>query len=205
MSNQPPAEIESQLPVEAPGPTRAAIGSITNDYRSAEPPQTLGGSPVPVVSGTSSYHAGASAAEIDGTGKPGERALEGPQKPALAIQKLAPPEIQVGKPAKFVVLVRNLGSQAAEGVMIRDEVPAGTRLVSSSPTAESNGSELVWQLVKLSVGEERTVEMMLMPIAEGEVGSVATVSYAAQASVKTRCTMPQLAIRMTAPAEVTAG
>jgi uncharacterized repeat protein (TIGR01451 family) len=44
-----------------------------------------------------------------------------------------------------------------------------------------------------------------MPIAEGEIGSVATVTYAAQASAKTRCTMPQLAIRMTAPSQVMIG
>ena len=90
-------------------------------------------------------------------------------------------------------------------VVIRDEVPQGTRLISTSPNAQPNGSQLVWQLGKLSAGEERTVEMQLMPTAEGEIGSVATVSYSAQASVKTRCTMPQLAIRMTAPEKVMIG
>ena len=112
----------------------------------------------------------------DGTGRPGERALEGPQKPALVIQKFAPPEIQVGKPAKFAVQVRNVGGQTAEDVVIRDEVPHGTQLVSTSPRAESDGSHLVWELGTLSTGEERTVEIQLMPIAEGEIGSVATVS-----------------------------
>ena len=47
--------------------------------------------------------------------------------------------------------------------------------------------------------------MQLMPKAEGDIGSVATVTYSAQASVKTHCTMPQLAIRMTAPSEVMIG
>jgi uncharacterized repeat protein (TIGR01451 family) len=143
--------------------------------------------------------------EGNGTGQPGERALEGPQKPALEIQKFAPSEIQVGKPAKFVVQVRNVGAQAAEEVIILDEVPQGTRLVSTTPTAQSEGGKIVWQLGKLSSGEDRTVEMQLMPTAEGEIGSVATVSYSAQASVKTKCTMPQLAIRMTAPNKVMIG
>jgi uncharacterized repeat protein (TIGR01451 family) len=141
----------------------------------------------------------------DGSGEPGEKALEGPQQPSLVIQKFAPGEIQVGKPAKFVVQVRNVGSQAADDVTIRDEVPKGTQLVSTSPEAQANGSELAWQLGKLSPGEDRTVEMQVMPKAEGELGSVATVSYSAQASVKTKCTMPQLAIRMTAPSEVMVG
>ncbi|HEX2477207.1 MAG TPA: hypothetical protein VHK01_20800, partial [Lacipirellulaceae bacterium] len=158
------------------------------------------------ASGGSLLDAGQSAASnLDGTGRPGERALEGPQKPALLIQKFAPAEIQVGKPAKFVVQIRNVGVQAADEVIIRDQVPQGTRLLSSSPSAQANGNELIWQLGKLSAGEERSLEMQLMPVTEGEIGSVATVSYAAQASVKTRCTMPQLAIRMSAPDKVMIG
>ncbi|HEX3598955.1 MAG TPA: hypothetical protein VHU84_02360, partial [Lacipirellulaceae bacterium] len=141
----------------------------------------------------------------DGTGKPGEKALEGPQQPTLVIQKFAPGEIQVGKTAKFVVQIRNAGGQSADGVTIRDEIPQGTKLISTSPSAMTEGSHITWQIGKLSPGEDRTVEMQLMPTTEGDIGSVATVSYTAQASVKTRCTMPQLAIRMTAANEVMVG
>jgi uncharacterized repeat protein (TIGR01451 family) len=142
---------------------------------------------------------------VEGSGRPGEKALEGPQQPSLVIQKFAPAEIQVGKPAKFAIQLRNVGGQAADGVTIHDEVPKGTQLLSTSPNAKSEGSHLKWEIGKLSPGEDRTVEMQLMPTAEGEIGSVATVSYSAQASVKSHCTMPQLAIRMTAPSEVMIG
>jgi uncharacterized repeat protein (TIGR01451 family) len=123
----------------------------------------------------------------------------------LVIQKFAPGEIQVGKAAKFVVQVRNVGAHSADDVTVRDEIPQGTKLVSSSPNATNDGSHIVWQIGKLSPGEDRTVEMQLMPLTEGEIGSVATVSYTAQASVRTKCTMPQLAVRLTAPAEVMIG
>lgn len=141
----------------------------------------------------------------EGTGKPGEKALEGVQQPTLVLQKFAPGEIQVGKPAKFVMQVRNAGVQAADNVVVQDEIPAGTQLISTSPSATNEGGRIVWQLGKLSPGEDRTVEMQVMPKAEGDIGSVATVTYSAQASVKTHCTMPQLAIRMTAPSEVMIG
>ncbi len=126
----------------------------------------------------------------EGTGKPGEKALEGPQQPTLVIQKFAPTEIQVGKTAKFVLQVRNAGAQTADGVTIHDEVPQGTKLISTSPNATTEGSHIVWQIGKLSPGEDRTVEMQLMPTTEGEIGSVATVSYAAQASVKPAARCP---------------
>jgi len=145
------------------------------------------------------------AGESDGAGKPGEKAIEGAQQSTLVIQKYAPSEIQVGKPAKFVVQVRNAGGQSADDVTIRDEIPQGTKLISTSPNAANEGGAIVWKLGKLSPGEDRTVEMQIMPVAEGDIGSVATVHYAAHASVKTKCTMPQLAIRMTAANEVMIG
>ena len=53
-------------------------------------------------------------------------------------------------------------------------------------------------------GEERTVEMELLPKEEGELGSVATVSIS-QASAKSRCTRPELALRLTAKPQVHVG
>jgi uncharacterized repeat protein (TIGR01451 family) len=153
--------------------------------------------------GQSSY--GSPSLGSEGTGRPGEHALEGPQKPSLVIQKFAPPEIQVGKSAKFTVQVRNVGGQTAAEVVIRDEVPQGTKLVNTTPKADVDGSHLSWQIGSLSTGEEKTVQIELMPTAEGDIGSVAGVSYAAQASAKTHCTMPQLAVRMTAPSQVMIG
>lgn len=140
-----------------------------------------------------------------GTGRPGERALEGPQRPSLALQKFAPDEIQVGKEAQFVIKVRNVGQRPADNVVVADEVPQGARFLSASPQPQTSGSSLAWELGTLSPGEERTLEVQLMPTEEGEIGSVAEVTFTAHASAKARCTRPQLALRMTAPAEVMIG
>jgi uncharacterized repeat protein (TIGR01451 family) len=184
----------------------AELGGLPRDNSLAERPNSLSNLPDSSLENRKfSLPSDPSLATIDGTGRPGERSLEGPQKPALVIQKFAPAEIQVGKSAKFTVVVRNIGGQTADEVVIRDELPQGTRLVNTTPRAESDGSHLVWPIGALSTGEERTVEIELMPTAEGEIGSVASVTYAAQASVKTRCTMPQLAIRMSAPSTVMIG
>jgi uncharacterized repeat protein (TIGR01451 family) len=142
---------------------------------------------------------------LEGAGKPGERTLEGPQRSGLLVQKFAPTEIQVGKPCKFVVKVRNESNQPATEIAIRDQVPEGTRLINTSPTAEAAGSEVVWQIGSLSPGEERSVEMQVEPTTEGEIGSVATVTYAAYVSVRTVCTRPQLALRLSAPPQVLVG
>lgn len=180
------------------------IRSANSDYRAGAETSAsrMDGGMNGLSRGSDNYNG---AEGVEGTGKPGERALEGLQNSALVIQKFAPPEIQVGKSAKFAVQVRNTGSQTAEGVVIRDEVPAGTQVINTTPKASQEGNFLVWELGKLSTGEERTVEIELKPTKEGEIGSVATVSCVAQASAKTRCTMPQLAVRMTAPSQVLVG
>lgn len=150
--------------------------------------------------------AGAMAPAIDeGTGRPGESALEGAQRPALVIQKFAPPELQVGKEAKFTIKIRNVGQRPADEVVVNDEVPQGARLVGTTPQADVSSGGIAWQLGTLSPGEERTMEIALMPTEEGEIGSVAQVTFASHASAKSRCTRPQLALRMTAPSEVLVG
>lgn len=140
-----------------------------------------------------------------GTGRPGERSLEGAQSPALSIQKLSPPEIQVGKKCTFAVRVKNVGQRAAHGVTIHDQVPEGMKLTGTAPRASVAGADVSWDLGTLSVGEERVVEMELIPTDEGELGSVATVTFAAQASARARCTRPQLALRLAAQPRVMIG
>jgi uncharacterized repeat protein (TIGR01451 family) len=141
-----------------------------------------------------------------GSPTPGPKELEGEQTPALSLEKIAPGEIQVGAAATFQTVVRNVGAVSANNVLVTDHVPKGTRLVSTSPqgTTSPNGS-VVWQLGTLKPNDEVTVAMELIPETEGEIGSVAEVSFHSQASAKSLCTKPQLAVRHTAPAKVMIG
>jgi uncharacterized repeat protein (TIGR01451 family) len=142
----------------------------------------------------------------EGMGQPGGKQLEGPQSPQVMIQKVAPPEVQVGRPAMFKTIVRNTGPIPASQVEVRDMVPKGTRLVKTNPRAsQGTRGEIVWTLGTLRPGEESAVEMELMPVAEGEIGSVATVHFGADASAKTVSTRPDLAVQTTAPAQVMIG
>ncbi len=142
----------------------------------------------------------------EGTGRPGSKGLEGSQTPSLTLQKIAPAEIQVGKQCKFQIMVRNVGQSTAKNVRVQDEIPQGTRLVSTVPNAErAADGRLVWPLGDLEPGRDAKVELVLMPISEGEIGSVATVVFEAQASVRTKATRPELALRVTGPPKVMIG
>lgn len=140
-----------------------------------------------------------------GSGRPGDRKLEGMQSPSLAIEKTAPAEIQVGKAATFVIRVKNVGQVAAQGVEVHDEVPQGAELVSTKPSATEDGSKLLWQLGTLKPGDETTVEMQITPMTEGEIGSVAAVTFHAAASARSKATRPQLRLEVSAPPKVLIG
>jgi len=147
-----------------------------------------------------------SSAGTEGTGRPGSESLEGPQAPRVVIEKRPPESMQVGSPAAFTVLVRNDGSVAASNVEIRDQVPQGTRLMNTTPRASRGAAgELVWSLGTLKPGDETTVQMQVMPLEEGRIGSVASVHFAASASAKVRATKPELVVESSAPSQVLIG
>ena len=136
-----------------------------------------------------------------GQGRPGPAQLEGVQSPQLTVEKRGPREVQVGKPARYEIFVRNVGSATANDVFLRDAVPYGTSLVTTTPPAAPGqaGAELVWPLGELPPGGQARVVIELMPQIEGDIGSVASVSFRAEASVRSRATKPSLAITCTTP------
>lgn len=137
---------------------------------------------------------------------PGQRQFEGAQTPALALEKLAPSEIQVGKVATFELRVKNVGQVAAQQVQVIDYVPRGTQLVEAKPQFQrgTDGS-LIWPLGTMQPGDEQVVQLQVMPQTEGEIGSVAQVTFAAQATSRSVCTRPLLTIEHTAPQKLLIG
>lgn len=137
---------------------------------------------------------------------PGERALEGTQTPSLQVQKIAPEEVQVGQKTSFTLRVRNLGTSAAEDVVLVDRVPKHTRLESTSPPSQASEDGLLqWSLGRLMPGDERTVMIELVPTEEGEIGSVASVSFSSLASARTVSTLPRLEVTQNADPDVRVG
>ena len=122
--------------------------------------------------------------------------MDGSQNPSMEIQKRAPNEVQVGIPATFTLLVRNVGNATAFDVQVIDEVPKGAKLVRTTPpTQPTANSGLLWKLGEMAAGAEQVLTVDLIPETEGEIGSVASVNFAAQASVRTISTLPKLVVK----------
>ncbi len=209
-------ERDDSLP---PLPTPQAFPSNPTFPNNAGP-QNQAFNPMPVNSNTPAQFAGhqRGAASVGMTdayltagnepisiSSPGDRRLEGIQTPSVVIHKRAPAEVKVGKPATFVIQVRNVGTAEALGVLVHDRVPAGMQLIDATPAPTMQGDMLVWQLGAMPAGDERSITMQLVPQEEGELGSVARVTFEAAASVRTRSTRPELKITQRAPQKVLIG
>ncbi len=64
---------------------------------------------------------------------------------------------------------------------------------------------ILWEMGTLRPGAETTVMMELMPVEEGDIGSIATVTFEAAASARTLVTRPQLTLEHTTTREVLVG
>lgn len=138
--------------------------------------------------------------------RPGDPQWEIQQQAALVIEKLAPPAVQVNVPAKFLMVVRNVGRVPAGQVLIRDRVPEKARLIQATPKpTRQDGDLLEWELAALPPGEAYQIQLELLPTEPGEIGSVAQVISSAVAATRTRSTRPQLSIEHAAPPQVMVG
>jgi uncharacterized repeat protein (TIGR01451 family) len=137
---------------------------------------------------------------------PGERQFEGPQQPSVALEKVSPTEVQVGKPATFTLYVRNMGQMPAQNVTVTDHVPTGTQLIEARPQPQqSSDGSLVWNLGAMQPGEETQIALQVIPQTEGEIGSTAHLTFSAAATSRSISTRPQLTIEQTAPPKVLIG
>ena len=129
------------------------------------------------------------------TGKPGPRELENVQNTSLSIHKTAPKNVRVGAPATFRINVRNNSQATAERIIIRDEVPEGTQLIDTNPTAEHDSTgAVIWQIGTLPPGQNVEVSMQVQPTVEGLIGSVASVTYETLASARAEVKKPMLKV-----------
>jgi uncharacterized repeat protein (TIGR01451 family) len=145
------------------------------------------------------------AADFQGDGTVGESAALGPQRPQLNIEKIAPQNALLGQPLIYAIVVRNVGQSAARDVVVEDRIPKGTKLSGTIPRAELTGKKLIWRLGTLAAGEQRKISIRVIPQEAGEIGSVATVNFVAEAAAETVVTAPRLEFKITAPSAARLG
>lgn len=129
----------------------------------------------------------------------------GPQQPKLKIEKTAPPKAVLNQPMIYNIVVRNVGANAAHQVIVEDQVPEGTTLTGTIPRGEIANNRLIWRLGILNPGEEKKIAVRVIPTQEGQVGSVAKVSFVAEVAAQTVVASPKLKLEMSGPGDAVIG
>jgi uncharacterized repeat protein (TIGR01451 family) len=145
------------------------------------------------------------ASDFQGDGTVGDAAPLGQQRPQLSIEKVAPPNALIGHPLIYSIFVRNVGQSAARDVVVEDRIPKGTKLSGTIPRAELTGKKLIWRIGNLGGGEQRKISIRVIPQEAGEIGSVATVNFVAEAAAETVVTAPRLEFKISAPSAARLG
>ncbi|HWL09680.1 MAG TPA: hypothetical protein VNQ76_14815 [Planctomicrobium sp.] len=140
-----------------------------------------------------------------GTAEPEPMTASGQQSPELKIEKQAPAEAVIGEPVVYAILIRNVGGSPARDVVVEDFIPKGTQLEGTIPQGYLNEGKLSWQLGVIAPGEERKIQLKVVPFESGQIGSVATVSFAAAVSASIKVSAPKLSISMSGPTEAVLG
>ncbi len=112
----------------------------------------------------------------------------------VTLETVCPESVVFGQEFRYDLIIRNQGSSAASGIRVEDELPAGTKYISSDPPAEINGERLTWAIGSLDAGAEKRLSVHVKPTTEGEIRSRATVTSSASADARTRVTRPRVAV-----------
>ncbi len=143
--------------------------------------------------------------DVFGDGTIEENSPRGPQKPQLTIEKISPPSAILGKPFIYSIIIKNVGQSRAGRVVVEDEIPRGAKLTGTIPQAELAGKKLIWKMGTLDPGQERKISIRVIPVAEGPIGSVATVNFVSEVAAETVVTKPELSVKISAPQEAPLG
>lgn len=139
----------------------------------------------------------------DGTVTPSSP--RGVQQARITIEKIAPQQATLGEPLVYSVIVKNVGGNDANQVVVEDRIPKGTELTGTAPRAEMVDKKLIWRIGTLKAGEEKKISIRVIPRQEGSIGSVARVSFAAEVAAEIIVAAPQLSFTAKAPRQVRMG
>lgn len=143
--------------------------------------------------------------DLKGDGTIRKSTPRGKLLPQLQIEKQAPKQALLNKPFVYSILIRNVGTAAADDVTVRDQIPKGSNLTGTIPQAELVGRRLVWKIGRLEPGKQQKIDVRVVPVEPGPIGSIATVNFVAEVGAETLITDADVTLDVKAPAEAHVG
>lgn len=97
-------------------------------------------------------------------------------QPVLEIEKTAPEADYLGARFDYAIKIANTGDAVATQTRLVDTLPSGVQFVSASGGGQQQGSEVVWNIGDLGIGEERSFTVTVQATERGIQRNTATVT-----------------------------
>lgn len=102
------------------------------------------------------------------------------RQPMLAVEKVGPKTLYVGRPVSYTISVKNTGDGEARETVLTDTIPPGMKLTGATEGGRQDGSDkIVWNLGTLAPGAQTQV------VVTGTAGGAGTLASSVMA--RARC------------------
>lgn len=127
------------------------------------------------------------------------------QSPAISIEWRKQSDLNVGQECQCHLIVKNDGQTAAKEMEIQAFFPENVRLVGAKPAPAVSDRYLGWNVDELKPGEERTIEITMIPLQRGDINTRAEVRFSGVANGRFAVAEPMLDVTLEGPAQVLIG
>ncbi len=126
--------------------------------------------------------------------------------PVLSIETAGPSDINLGKTARFVVTVKNVGDVPAEGLIIRTELPLTVDYQNATPKPEAvEDGAIRFFLGDLKAQGSARITLNLLPTKQGPVNLETRASFSTSTKSSLRVRQSKLRLTTTGPARIQYG
>lgn len=129
----------------------------------------------------------------------------GSQTPVINLRWEALGEVNVGQECKCCLIAKNDSKVQAMDVVVEAYFPRAVRLLSSDPAPSEATDHLAWDFEQFAAGEEKRIEITMIPARRGDLAANATVRFTGLASAVMKVEDPQLRVAIKGPKEVAVG
>ena len=121
----------------------------------------------------------------------------------ILLEKMAPTQVGVGEPFDYILKVTNLTDLRVDDVSVTDKFPAGFKVASTDPKANSLANNVGnWQLGQLGPNESRLIKVKGSAAGTGTLSQCANVDYVLPNCIDIDVVEPKLQLVQSAPSDV---
>ncbi len=114
--------------------------------------------------------------------------------PMVSLRWTKKDEVNVGQECKCGLVVKNTGKLAAKDIVVEAFFPRTVKLLDAEPFPSDTKDHLIWIFDHLEPGQEKTIEITMIPGRRGELATSATVRFTGVASAILTVEEPQLSL-----------